>query len=73
VAISHIYKDVCSLTQVKGLPSLIYHEPALEVRFVRGAEGTTSFLTTRVHVLVFKYIDFGIRARHCALGLVSPV
>ena len=22
---SHIYKDACSLTQAKGLPSLIYH------------------------------------------------
>jgi hypothetical protein len=31
----------------KGLPSLIYHEPALEVRFVRRAAGTTSYLTIR--------------------------
>jgi hypothetical protein len=45
---SHIYKDACSLAQAKCLPSLIYHEPALEVRFVRGAVGTTSFLTIRV-------------------------
>jgi Zn-dependent M28 family amino/carboxypeptidase len=30
-----------------GLPSLIYHEPALEVRFVRRAAGTTSYLTIR--------------------------
>ena len=28
-------KDACSLTQGKDLPSLIYHEPAPEVRFVR--------------------------------------
>ena len=27
---------------------LVFREPALEVRFVRGAEGPTSFLTTRV-------------------------
>jgi hypothetical protein len=47
LAISHIYKDACSLAQAKGLPSLIYHEPALEVRFARGAAGTTSFLTIR--------------------------
>ena len=26
---------------------LVFHEPALEVRFVRGAEGPTSFLTTQ--------------------------
>jgi hypothetical protein len=45
VAISHIYKDACSLAQAKGLPSLIYHEPALEVRFVRRAACTTSYLT----------------------------
>src|SRR5260370_22741184 len=45
--ISHIYKDACSLAQAKGLPSLIYHEPMLEVRFVRGAAGPTSFLTKR--------------------------
>jgi hypothetical protein len=42
-----IYKDACSLAQAKGLPSVIYHEPAIEVRFVRGAAGTTSFLTKR--------------------------
>ena len=47
MALSHIYKDACSLAQAKGLPSLIYHEPALEARFVRGAAGTTSFLTIR--------------------------
>jgi diketogulonate reductase-like aldo/keto reductase len=35
------------LAQAKGLPSLIYHEPMLEVRFVRGAAGPTSFLTKR--------------------------
>jgi hypothetical protein len=46
-AISHIYKDVCGLAQAKGLPSLIYHEPVLEVRFMRGAAGTTRILTIR--------------------------
>ena len=50
VVISHIYNDACSLTQAKGLPSLIYHEPALEVRFVRRAAGTTSFLTIRAMI-----------------------
>jgi hypothetical protein len=29
--ISHIYKDACGLAQAKGLPSLIYHEPTIEV------------------------------------------
>ena len=47
MAISHIYKDACSLAQAKGLARVIYHEPALEVRFVRKAMGTTSFLTIR--------------------------
>src|SRR4029077_3878996 len=47
VAISHIYKDACSLTQAKGLPSLIYHYPELDVMFVRWAAGTTSVLTIR--------------------------
>jgi hypothetical protein len=47
VAISHIYKDACRLAQAKGLARLIYHEPALEVRFVRKAMGETSFLTIR--------------------------
>jgi hypothetical protein len=41
------YKDACSLAQAKGLPSLIYHQSALEARFVHGAAGTTSFLTMR--------------------------
>ena len=41
------YKDACSLTQAKGLPSLIYHEPALEMRFMRGAAGATRILTIR--------------------------
>ena len=45
--ISHIDKDVCGLAQAKGLPTLIYHEPALEVRFVHRAAGPTSFLTKR--------------------------
>jgi hypothetical protein len=40
LVISHIYKDAWSLAQAKGLPSLIYHEPVLEVRFVRGADHT---------------------------------
>jgi hypothetical protein len=31
--ISHIDKDACGLAQAKGLPSLIYHEPAIEVKF----------------------------------------
>jgi hypothetical protein len=31
----------------RGLPSLIYHEPVLEVRFVRGAAGTMRILTIR--------------------------
>jgi hypothetical protein len=47
VAIAHIYKDACSLAQAKGLPSLAYHEPALEVWIVSRAAGTTSFLTIR--------------------------
>ena len=50
VAISHIYKDVCGLAQAKGLPSLIYHEPVLEVRFMRGVAGTTRILTIRAFV-----------------------
>jgi hypothetical protein len=32
---------------LSGLPSLIYHEPVLEVRFVRGAAGTMRILTIR--------------------------
>jgi hypothetical protein len=47
LVISHIYKDAWSLAQAKGLPSLIYHEPVLEVRFVRGAAGTMRILTIR--------------------------
>jgi hypothetical protein len=31
----------------KGLPSLIYHEPVLEVRFMREVAGTTRILTIR--------------------------
>jgi hypothetical protein len=31
----------------KDLPSLIIHEPALEVRFVRRAAATTSYLAIR--------------------------
>ena len=44
---NHIYKDACRLARGKGLPSLIYHEPVLEVRFMRGAAGTTRILTIR--------------------------
>jgi hypothetical protein len=47
LVISLIYKDEWSLAQAKGLPSLIYHEPVLEVRFVRGAAGTMRILTIR--------------------------
>jgi hypothetical protein len=43
----YIYKGVCGLTEAKGLPSLIDHEPVLEVRFMRGAAGTTRILTIR--------------------------
>ena len=57
LAISHIYKDVCGLAQAKGPLSLIYHEPVLEVRFMRGAAGPTSFLTIRREEL----------SGHCAL------
>src|SRR5205085_9196788 len=42
------YKDVCDLAQAKGLPSMIYHELVLEVRFMRAAAGTTRILTIRV-------------------------
>jgi hypothetical protein len=45
--LTYIYKEVCGLAQAKGLPSLIYHEPVFEVRFMRGVAGTTSFLTKR--------------------------
>jgi predicted Zn-dependent protease len=47
LVISHIYKDAWSLAQAKGLPSLIYDERVLEVRFVRGAAGTMRILTIR--------------------------
>jgi len=47
LVISYIYKDAWSLAQAKGQPSLIYHEPVLEVRFVRGAAGTMRILTIR--------------------------
>jgi hypothetical protein len=45
VAISHLtyltyIKDASGLAQAKGLPSLIYHEPAIEVKFMRWATGT---------------------------------
>jgi hypothetical protein len=45
LVIAYIYKDAWSLAQAKGLPSLIYHEPVLEVRFVRGAAGTMRILS----------------------------
>ena len=50
MAISHLtyIKDASGLAQAKGLPSLIYHEPAIEVKFMRGAAGTTRILTIRV-------------------------
>ena len=35
----HIYKDACARAQAKGLPSLIYHEPVLEVRFMAWGSG----------------------------------
>src|SRR5204862_7946733 len=47
LAISHIYKHACNLAQEKALPSLIYHEPALEVRFARGAATRRGFLAIR--------------------------
>jgi hypothetical protein len=49
--LSHIYKDACGLAQAKGLPSLICHEPAIEVKFMRGAAGTTRILTIRVRAV----------------------
>ena len=45
---SHIHKMRAVWAQANGLPSLICHEPTLEVSFVRGAAGTTSFFTIRV-------------------------
>ena len=38
--LTHIYKDACGLAQAKGLPSLIYHEPAIEVKFKVHAWGS---------------------------------
>ena len=44
VAISHMYIRMrADRPQAKGLARQIYHEPALEVRFVRGSAGRTSF------------------------------
>jgi hypothetical protein len=51
--LAYIYKDACRLAQARGLAHLIYHEPALEVRFIRGAAGTARNLTT----LTFNYIE----------------
>jgi hypothetical protein len=44
---AHISRLYQGCEQGKDLPSLIYHEPAPEVRFVRGTAGRTSFLTIR--------------------------
>jgi Pentapeptide repeats (8 copies) len=52
---NQIYRDACSLAQAKALPSLIYHEPVLEVRFMRGAAGTTRILTILGHTLVSRH------------------
>jgi hypothetical protein len=49
----HANPSVNRLAQANGLARLIYHEPALELRFVRGAAGTTSFLTIREMPLPF--------------------
>ena len=48
VWLSHIsyIKDASGLAQAKGY-RLIYHEPAIEVTFMRGAAGTTRILTIR--------------------------
>jgi hypothetical protein len=46
-------KDASGLAQAKGLPSLIYHEPAIEVKFMRGAAGTTRILTIRGFIALF--------------------
>jgi hypothetical protein len=54
---SHLYKDVCGLAQTKGLPSLICHEPAIEVKFMRAAEGTTSFLAMRAQFWVQHWVQ----------------
>jgi hypothetical protein len=62
LVISHIYKDAWSLAQAKGLPSLIYHEPVLEVRFVRGAAGTMRILTIR-HFHKTYFLSIPPRAR----------
>jgi type I restriction enzyme M protein len=43
--LTYIYKDACRLAQAKCLARLIYHEPALEVRFKCRAAGTTSILS----------------------------
>jgi hypothetical protein len=68
-------KNACSLTQARGLPSLIYHETALEVRFVRGAAGTTSSLTIRVHDDLANYnrSDFELGRIFCPAQSVSAI
>ena len=40
-------QSAVSKSKPGGLPSLIYHEPVLEVRFMGGAVGTTRILTIR--------------------------
>jgi hypothetical protein len=45
---SHIHIRMFAVwPKQKGLPSLIYHEPVLEVKFMCGAAGTTRILTIR--------------------------
>jgi hypothetical protein len=56
---SHIYKDAWSLRQAKGLPSLIHHDAALEVRFVSGSAGSMSILTIRR--FAFKWTASAVR------------
>ena len=60
MAISHLtyIKDASGLAQAKGLQSLIYHEPAIEVKFMRGAAGTTRILTIRDEPQGFIYTRF---------------
>jgi hypothetical protein len=55
----HIYKDACRLAQAKGLARLIYHEPALEVRFMRRAADSTRILTIRRCSTAAKHLSRG--------------
>jgi hypothetical protein len=70
LVISHIYKDAWSLAQAKGLPSLIYHEPVLEVRFVRGAAGTMRILTIRAVMIRVPLLVVSLLAQ-CLVLLVA--